>query len=135
MRIVAALRWLLLFAAPLPITAAPQEINPPRLPDTNRVIAIVGATLIDGTGAAPVSKSCVILRGNKIISVGTNCANLPAGARLPDRKPSRCAAVLVRPHRGPWELRRGVEVDPAVLTQRCKAVSTRGRYIGLRESQ
>lgn len=79
---LAVVRWLLLFVAPLELIAAPQEINPPQAPDVNRVVAIVGATLVDGTGAAPVSNSCVIIRGNRIILVGTNGMHVPPGAQV-----------------------------------------------------
>ncbi len=44
------------------------------------VIAIVGATVIDGTGAEP-SKRTVVIRGDRIEAVGPN-VEAPAGARL-----------------------------------------------------
>jgi len=54
------------------VSAAPvvslKEINPPAA-DTNRILAIVGATLIDGKGGAPVSNAVVVVRGAKISTV------------------------------------------------------------------
>jgi imidazolonepropionase-like amidohydrolase len=49
------------------------------------VIALVGATLIDGTGAAPVANSTVLIQGEKITAVGPSAAvQVPAGAQKID---------------------------------------------------
>lgn len=45
-------------------------------PVSLRSVAIVGATLIDGTGAPPVHNSVVVIRDKRIIAVGT-CADVP----------------------------------------------------------
>ncbi len=44
------------------------------------VVAIVGATIVDGTGAAPM-KATVVIRGDRIAAVGTN-VEIPNGARV-----------------------------------------------------
>ncbi len=44
------------------------------------VIAIVGATIIDGTGAAPM-KATVVIQGDRIAAVGAN-VEIPQGARI-----------------------------------------------------
>ena len=44
------------------------------------VIAIVGATVMDGTGATPM-KATVVIRGDRIAAVGAN-VEIPAGARV-----------------------------------------------------
>jgi imidazolonepropionase-like amidohydrolase len=44
------------------------------------VIAIIGATVIDGTGAEP-TKATVIIRGERIAAVGAN-VEVPTGARI-----------------------------------------------------
>ncbi len=44
------------------------------------IIAITGATVVDGTGAAP-TKATVIILGNRITAVGAN-VEIPAGARV-----------------------------------------------------
>jgi len=46
------------------------ELNASELPDGNKIIALVGAQLIDGNGGEPVLNSCVIVRNNKIESAG-----------------------------------------------------------------
>jgi imidazolonepropionase-like amidohydrolase len=62
-----------------------QELYPPTDVDPNQVIALVGATLIDGLGGPVVEDSVIIVRGNKIVSAGTRSANdIPAGARVVD---------------------------------------------------
>src|SRR4030095_14398413 len=56
-----------------------REINQIARPDQNRVVAIVGATLIDGRGGTPVIDSVVVVRGEKIVSVGKrNGITIPA---------------------------------------------------------
>ena len=44
------------------------------------VIAIVGATVVDGTGAAPM-KATVVIRGDRIAAVGAD-VEIPLGARV-----------------------------------------------------
>ena len=43
-------------------------------------IAIRGVTLIDGTGRAPVPGATVVIEGNRIKDVGTQCRRRPARA-------------------------------------------------------
>ncbi|HXU38648.1 MAG TPA: amidohydrolase family protein [Blastocatellia bacterium] len=48
-------------------------------------LAIVGGTLIDGTGSAPVADSVVVIDGGRIISAGTRSqVRIPKGARVLD---------------------------------------------------
>src|SRR6185295_9238998 len=46
------------------------EVNPVARPDANHVVAIVGATLIDGRGGAPELDALVVIRGERIVVVG-----------------------------------------------------------------
>src|SRR5205085_7951740 len=46
----------------------------------NNLIAIVGATVVDGTGTEP-QRNTVVIRGDRIETVGAK-AELPAGARV-----------------------------------------------------
>ena len=49
------------------------------------IIALVGATLIDGTGASPVSNATVLVQGKKIKAVGPSATvQVPAGAQKID---------------------------------------------------
>ncbi len=60
------------------ITARPQNQN--ALPKDNNLIAIVGATVVDGTGAEP-QRNTVVIRGDRIETVAPK-VELPAGARI-----------------------------------------------------
>ncbi len=53
-----------------------EEVNPPAQPLSDQVLAIVGATLIDGRGGPPVPDSVVVIRGAEIVSVGPRSAVL-----------------------------------------------------------
>lgn len=59
-----------LLSAATPVWRGLQEVNPPPAPDTDRPIAIVGATLIDGRGGPVLTDSAVIVHGNRITAVG-----------------------------------------------------------------
>jgi len=65
------------------ITATTAFQEPPGTPAPPR--ALVGATLIDGTGAAPVAGSVVVMRGGKIDCAGPRSAcPVPAGVDVLD---------------------------------------------------
>ena len=67
------------------ITAAAlgAQSRPAARPDT--LLAFVGATLIDGTGAAPVADATIVVRGSRIAAVGTRANTpVPRGARVID---------------------------------------------------
>jgi len=65
------------------ITATTAFQEPPGTPPPAR--ALVGATLVDGTGAPPVAGAVVLLRGGKIECAGTRAAcPVPAGTDVLD---------------------------------------------------
>ena len=47
-----------------------------------QVTVLRGATLIDGTGAEPVPDTTIVIRGNRIVSIGSN--RIPRGAEVID---------------------------------------------------
>ena len=56
-----------------------------RTPVVDSVIAIVGATLIDGNGGAPVPDATIVVRGKRIAAVGPRASvAVPRGARVID---------------------------------------------------
>ena len=72
--------------------------RPGTVPAPGRPIALVGGTLIDGTGAAPVRNSVVLIRGDRIERVGTvGSLAVPAGY---DQIPTEGMTVLP----GLWDL-------------------------------
>ena len=67
------------FVGTLAIVSVAQEKAP------EPVVALVGATLIDGTGAPPLANTTVLIQGNKIKSVGSATAiRVPPGAQTID---------------------------------------------------
>src|SRR5262245_62524138 len=60
-----------------------REINKVALPDGGRPVAIVGATLIDGRGGAPVADSVVVVRDDRIMAAGgRNSTTIPKDAEV-----------------------------------------------------
>lgn len=56
-------------------------------PPTRGPVAIVGATLVDATGAAPVADSAVVLEGDRIVAAGPRSkVKIPRGATIVDGK-------------------------------------------------
>ena len=50
---------------------------------TDTLIALVGGTLIDGTGAPPVPDAAIVIRGTKIVAAGPRAeVRIPRGARV-----------------------------------------------------
>ena len=75
------------------------EVNQVAQPDANHVVAIVGATLIDGRGGAPVLDAVVVIRGEKIVAVGKRSAvTIPAGAEVIDAKGLTLLPGLIDSH-------------------------------------
>ena len=60
----------------LVVTVALAEQSSPRPSSQNRPLALIGGTLIDGTGNAPVRDSVVLIRDQRIEKIGTT-ASLP----------------------------------------------------------
>jgi imidazolonepropionase-like amidohydrolase len=56
---------------------------PAQRPATENVVALVGATLIDGNGGAPIPNVTIIVRGNRIAEIGPSTSvAVPRGARV-----------------------------------------------------
>lgn len=76
-----------------------REVNQVVSADANHVMAIVGATLIDGLGGAPIIDSVVIIRGDKIGAVGKrNAITIPSGAEVIDAKGLSLLPGLIDSH-------------------------------------
>ena len=57
----------------------------PTTPAEPADIAIVGAQLIDGMGAAPIADSVLLIRGDRVVAAGTRAdTGVPAGAEIID---------------------------------------------------
>src|ERR1044071_5943818 len=69
--------------AALTMVAAASLIAQSRSSDS--VVAIVGATLIDGNGGPAISDATIVVRGKRIAAVGPRASvKVPAGARVID---------------------------------------------------
>lgn len=76
-----------------------REVNDVAKPQANHVIAIVGATLIDGRGGSPLEDAVVIVRGDRITAVGKrNAVSVPGGAETVDGKGLTLLPGLIDAH-------------------------------------
>jgi imidazolonepropionase-like amidohydrolase len=79
--------------------AALHEVNQVVRPASNHVVAIVGATLIDGGGGAPLLDAAVVVRGEKIVAVGKRgSVDIPTGAEVIDAKGLTLLPGLIDSH-------------------------------------
>jgi len=78
---------------------AVREVNEVGKPSPTSLIAIVGATLIDGRGGSPVTDSVIIIRGERIEAVGTKASvKIPAGAEITDARNLTVLPGLIDSH-------------------------------------
>jgi imidazolonepropionase-like amidohydrolase len=81
-------------------------------PEASGSFAIVGARLIDGTGAAPIDNAVVVVRGGKIAAVGpAGSVSVPTGMKVIEAKGQSLLPGL-------WEMHShysGIEFGPALL--------------------
>ncbi|MBP7149719.1 MAG: amidohydrolase family protein [Acidobacteria bacterium] len=67
------------------VLAATAGAAPAPAPVERPVLAVVGATLWDGTGAAPIPDSIVVVRGERVVAAGPRASvRVPAGAEVLD---------------------------------------------------
>jgi N-acyl-D-amino-acid deacylase len=89
---------------------------------SGEVIAIVGATLIDGSGGPPRPNSIVVLKGDSIITVGTRGrVKIPSGARVIDAKGLVLAPGFIDPHN---HSDRGLRTEPSAASQVSQGLTT-----------
>jgi imidazolonepropionase-like amidohydrolase len=82
-----------------PMKTPLREMNQVAQPAATSVIAIVGATLIDGTGGPIIMDSAVIIRGDRIVAVGKrNEVKVPAGAEVVDANGLTLVPGLIDSH-------------------------------------
>ena len=88
-----------LLASSALLNAQLREINQVANPPETSVIAIVGATLIDGRGGPPVSDVVVIVKGERIEAVGNRASvKIPPGAEIVDAKGLTLLPGLIDSH-------------------------------------
>jgi N-acyl-D-amino-acid deacylase len=87
--------------------------------DTAPAIAIVGATLVDGSGAAPFVSEAVVIRGDRIQTV--NPRSIPRGATIIDGKGLTLAPGFIDMHNHSGS---GLERGPSAATQVSQGITT-----------
>src|SRR5438876_6510705 len=72
---------------------------PPIAGQQSSVLVVDGATLMDGTGAAPVANSVIVIDNGRITAVGPRSrVRIPAGARTLDAKGKFVVPGLIDSH-------------------------------------
>lgn len=76
-----------------------REVNDVARPDSTRVIAITGATLIDGNGGPPVPDAVVLVSGERIITAGPRASTtIPPQAETVDARGFTLLPGLIDAH-------------------------------------
>jgi N-acyl-D-amino-acid deacylase len=85
-------------------------------------IVIIGATLIDGSGRAPLRDSAVIIRGDSIVAVGRRGrVKIPRDARVIDARGLVVAPGFIDAHN---HSDRGFTTDPSAASQVSQGITT-----------
>jgi N-acyl-D-amino-acid deacylase len=85
-------------------------------------VVILGATLIDGSGRAPIRNSAVVIKGDTIVAVGRRGqVKIPAGARVIDARGMVVAPGFIDAHN---HSDRGFETDPSAASQVSQGITT-----------
>ena len=85
-------------------------------------IAIVGATMIDGSGRAPVVDATVLIKGDAIVAAGKRTqVTVPPGARVIEARGLVVAPGFIDAHN---HSERGFSTDPAAASQVSQGITT-----------
>jgi N-acyl-D-amino-acid deacylase len=86
------------------------------------IIVILGATLIDGSGRAPLRDSAIVLQGDSIVAVGRRGhVKIPTGARVIDGRGLVVAPGFIDAHN---HSDRGFTDDPSAASQVSQGITT-----------
>ena len=86
------------------------------------IIVLIGATLIDGSGRAPLRNSVVVLQGDSIVAVGSRGrVRVPTGARVIDARGLVVAPGFIDAHN---HSDRGFKDDPSAASQVSQGITT-----------
>src|SRR5690348_9478329 len=86
------------------------------------IIVLLGATLIDGSGRAPLRNSIVVIEGDKIVAVGSRGkVRVPADARVVDASGLVVAPGFIDPHN---HSDRGFNDDRSATSQVSQGITT-----------
>ncbi len=86
------------------------------------IIAILGATLIDGSGRAPIKDSVVVIENDRIVAVGRRGqVRIPREARVIDARGMVVAPGFIDAHN---HSERGFQTDPSAASQVSQGITT-----------
>ena len=86
------------------------------------IIVLLGATLIDGSGRAPLRNSVVVIKGDSIVAVGSQGrVRIPAAARVIDARGLVVAPGFIDAHN---HSDRGFKEDPSAASQVSQGITT-----------
>jgi len=75
------------------------EVNENEIAKGDKVIALVGATLVDGNGGSPMQNACIVIRNNMIEAVGTaGKTEIPKDAEILDLSGQTLVPGLIDAH-------------------------------------
>ena len=88
-------------------------------------VVILGATLIDGSGRAPIRHSAVVIKGDSIVAVGRRGrVKVPSDARVIDGRGLVLAPGFIDAHN---HSDRGFATDPSAASQVSQGITTVAR--------
>lgn len=105
-----------------------REVNEKEAPraDPGKIVAITGATMIDGRGGPPVPDAVVVIKGDRIAAAGAGGAvEIPAGAETIDGRGLTVMPGLVDVH---WHLD-GLDLPALFLSRGVTALRDPGAWI------
>ena len=86
------------------------------------IIVIIGATLIDGSGRAPIKDSVVVIENDRIVAVGRRGrVRIPQEARVIDARGMVVAPGFIDAHN---HSERGFQTDPSAASQVSQGITT-----------
>ena len=86
------------------------------------IIVLLGATLIDGSGRAPLKNSVVVIEGDRIVAVGRRGqVKVPREARVIDARGMVVAPGFIDAHN---HSERGFQTDPSAASQVSQGITT-----------
>src|ERR1043166_9066560 len=87
------------------------------------IVAIIGATLIDGSGRAPMKDAVVIIKGDSIVAVGSERGRIriPKDATVINARGLILAPGFIDTHN---HSDRGLDQDPSAVTQVSQGITT-----------
>jgi N-acyl-D-amino-acid deacylase len=86
------------------------------------IIALLGATLIDGSGRAPIKNSVVVIEGDRIVAVGRRGqVRIPREAQVIDAQGLVLAPGFIDAHN---HSERGFQTDPSAASQVSQGITT-----------